>query len=233
MSVAGVAHPVERHLAKVEVASSSLVTRSIKDRFLLETVFFFSLYGRVLTLPQPDSTEMSKFSNYPGICHLKRNEVESRDLRTHEAYRLQSVRRSLDSLPSLGMTCLEGSHFLQTLKYLYVQGGSRPSPTPILKRPKYFSVFLKKGIDIFVNRAIIRHVRCGCSSSGRAPPCQGGGSEFEPRHPLHKTVSLWKRSFSFFLLIYKNRACFSAGPFFFTYSSMITGRIMGLRLVVL
>ena len=30
MSLAGVAHPVERHLAKVEVASSSLVTRSIK-----------------------------------------------------------------------------------------------------------------------------------------------------------------------------------------------------------
>ena len=27
---------------------------------------------------------------------------------------------------------------------------------------------------------------CGCSSSGRAPPCQGGGSEFEPRCPLHK-----------------------------------------------
>ena len=32
MSVAGVAHPVERHLAKVEVASSSLVTRSKKDQ---------------------------------------------------------------------------------------------------------------------------------------------------------------------------------------------------------
>ena len=28
-------------------------------------------------------------------------------------------------------------------------------------------------------------MKCGCSSSGRAPPCQGGGSEFEPRHPLH------------------------------------------------
>ena len=28
---------------------------------------------------------------------------------------------------------------------------------------------------------------CGCSSSGRAPPCQGGGSGFEPRHPLQKT----------------------------------------------
>ena len=30
MFAAGVAHPVERHLAKVEVASSSLVTRSMK-----------------------------------------------------------------------------------------------------------------------------------------------------------------------------------------------------------
>ena len=26
--------------------------------------------------------------------------------------------------------------------------------------------------------------KCECSSSGRAPPCQGGGSEFEPRHSL-------------------------------------------------
>ena len=25
---------------------------------------------------------------------------------------------------------------------------------------------------------------CGFSSFGRAPPCQGGGSEFEPRNPL-------------------------------------------------
>ena len=29
---------------------------------------------------------------------------------------------------------------------------------------------------------------CGFSSSGRAPPCQGGGSEFEPRKPLHKKI---------------------------------------------
>jgi hypothetical protein len=27
-------------------------------------------------------------------------------------------------------------------------------------------------------------VKCGHSSSGRAPPCQGGGSEFESRWPL-------------------------------------------------
>src|SRR5699024_10888284 len=38
---------------------------------------------------------------------------------------------------------------------------------------------------------------CGRSSSGRAPPCQGGGSEFEPRRPLQKragpTRSTWWR----------------------------------------
>ena len=31
---------------------------------------------------------------------------------------------------------------------------------------------------------------CGRSSSGRAPPCQGGGSEFEPRKPLHFFASV-------------------------------------------
>ena len=31
--------------------------------------------------------------------------------------------------------------------------------------------------------------KCGFSSSGRAPPCQGGGSEFEPRNPLKKTTA--------------------------------------------
>ena len=39
---AGVAHPVERHLAKVEVASSSLVTRSSKEKaFVNQTKAFF------------------------------------------------------------------------------------------------------------------------------------------------------------------------------------------------
>ena len=41
MSVAGVAHPVERHLAKVEVASSSLVTRSIKIKGMQKHPFYF------------------------------------------------------------------------------------------------------------------------------------------------------------------------------------------------
>ena len=45
--------------------------------------------------------------------------------------------------------------------------------------------------------------RCGCSSSGRAPPCQGGGSEFEPRHPLQKD---------------KERACV---PYFIRYLGQV------------
>ena len=42
---AGVAHPVERHLAKVEVASSSLVTRSIKSRCCQASAFFFCSFS--------------------------------------------------------------------------------------------------------------------------------------------------------------------------------------------
>ncbi len=37
---AGIAHPVERHLAKVEVASSSLVARSRKKTTAKAVVFF-------------------------------------------------------------------------------------------------------------------------------------------------------------------------------------------------
>ena len=44
MSVAGVAHPVERHLAKVEVASSSLVTRSKKKQQMRKHLLF--LFGK-------------------------------------------------------------------------------------------------------------------------------------------------------------------------------------------
>ena len=38
---ADLAHPVERHLAKVKVASSSLVIRSTKNRKHLNGVFYF------------------------------------------------------------------------------------------------------------------------------------------------------------------------------------------------
>ena len=34
----------------------------------------------------------------------------------------------------------------------------------------------------------------GCSSSGRAPPCHGGGSGFEPRHPLQQAQPVKKGS---------------------------------------
>ena len=50
---AGVAHPVERHLAKVEVASSSLVTRSIKDQ-PTGWSFFFLQEGRHGVVFPPD-----------------------------------------------------------------------------------------------------------------------------------------------------------------------------------
>ena len=38
---------------------------------------------------------------------------------------------------------------------------------------------------------------CGFSSSGRAPPCQGGGSEFEPRNPLQSPCNSGGNVFTF------------------------------------
>ena len=50
---AGLAHLVERHLAKVEVASSSLVARSIKKDILLDVLFSCSKQKGCETSPQP------------------------------------------------------------------------------------------------------------------------------------------------------------------------------------
>ena len=77
MSVAGVAHPVERHLAKVEVASSSLVTRS-KKPFPFGNGFFFcsakartiQSRGGALTLPY--------ILHWKKICSEKLNNFEKR-----------------------------------------------------------------------------------------------------------------------------------------------------------
>ena len=41
----------------------------------------------------------------------------------------------------------------------------------------------------------------GFSSSGRAPPCQGGGSEFEPRNPLQQKAGKKPAFFSYLLVV--------------------------------
>ena len=52
---AGVAHPVERHLAKVEVASSSLVARSIKS---IVKAIDFSFYNFIRCAPVMELVDM-------------------------------------------------------------------------------------------------------------------------------------------------------------------------------
>ena len=60
-------------------------------------------------------------------------------------------------------------------------------------------IFREKSLDILrLSDIIMEHLRCGCSSSGRAPPCQGGGSEFEPRRPLHVGASYVSLAPTFF-----------------------------------
>ena len=53
---AGIAHLVERHLAKVEVASSSLVARSIYRSPNKVACFLFASVGLTNELPPPPST---------------------------------------------------------------------------------------------------------------------------------------------------------------------------------
>ncbi len=67
---------------------------------------------------------------------------------------------------------------------------------------KEFQKIMEKVVDIFLscNIIVIAVRNCGCSSSGRAPPCQGGGSEFEPRHPLQSDKkSVGKHAGAFFV----------------------------------
>ena len=61
---AGVAHPVERHLAKVEVASSSLVTRSIKETVTERWLFFFYPVGKnnMQSIKKAKSRQLAAFS---------------------------------------------------------------------------------------------------------------------------------------------------------------------------
>ena len=63
---AGVAHPVERHLAKVEVASSSLVTRSIKDQ-LHSWSFLFPIINKDTYVPHGAVCSCAPLS---GECQL-------------------------------------------------------------------------------------------------------------------------------------------------------------------
>ena len=62
---AGVAHPVECHLAKVEVASSSLVTRSIKEIRFGGSLFFSPKLRRKKVLDI--STKCAIIQNVPRV----------------------------------------------------------------------------------------------------------------------------------------------------------------------
>ena len=53
---------------------------------------------------------------------------------------------------------------------------------------------------------------CGCSSSGRAPPCQGGGSGFESRHPLQNKRTLFWCPFCF-TMGWARKGRFAVGEF--------------------
>ena len=80
------------------------------------------------------------------VCHLERNEMESRDLRTFHAFLLKSVRRSLGSL---GMTWILVGRYLGSAAPYKLQlnelpvGNAVPSvPSENLTSMGKFSAFL-------------------------------------------------------------------------------------------
>ena len=69
----------------------------------------------------------------------------------------------------------------------------------------------KKGLDKPTLAGYNNTIVCGFSSSGRAPPCQGGGSEFESRNPLQqKAQGISPCAFLFVVSLRKTRTGQSA-----------------------
>ena len=60
-----------------------------------------------------------------------------------------------------------------------------------------FAEIGKTGVDKRCDERYNLSCVCGRSSSGRARPCQGRGSEFEPRRPLQKETPSVRMVFSF------------------------------------
>ena len=98
MFLAGVAHPVERHLAKVEVASSSLVTRSIKKKQMHKhlLLFYFAVTGSKILIRQ--SGGLSGIAGLDGDASLRGSKTRGIEPR-HPLPRKQGVARHRASYP--------------------------------------------------------------------------------------------------------------------------------------
>ncbi len=144
---AGLAHLVERHLAKVEVASSSLVTRSsAKKGSVLQDASLPATNGSVAQLVE-QGTENPRVTGSIPVGATSAAWQRAGGLPRFPARRFSPKprRKRCGTSPQ----------------------GPAPQALPV----------------------------CGFSSSGRAPPCQGGGSEFEPRNPLQTKKTVRKDRF--------------------------------------
>ena len=97
---AGVAHPVERHLAKVEVASSSLVTRSINAANDLFAAFF--VFYR----------QEAKYSACGSRCPRQKRPRRNESSRSDASYSLSSFLPFQNANASLVCVLVFGESFL-------------------------------------------------------------------------------------------------------------------------
>ena len=89
----------------------------------------FFLVGATLAVAQNLPTiEYFRCGTAHPCCHSERNEMKSRNLRTDLNNYVSLMRRSLDSLCSLGMTYFGISSLTKILRYRYLLGGVMTPP---------------------------------------------------------------------------------------------------------
>ena len=186
---AAVAHLVERHLAKVEVASSSLVGRSI--------LWKFSSAGRASALQaEGQRFEPVNFHHCGPVaqlvrapaCHAGGRRFEPDPGRFLFASVAQSVEQGTENPRVIGSIPIGGTTSkVQSFAEQFCEAKPQWQTQDFLLSPQTFASQIFAGTPDNVDTLSV----CGRSSSGRAPPCQGGGSEFEPRRPLqHEAVAI-------------------------------------------
>ena len=127
---AGVAHPVERHLAKVEVASSSLVTRSMQEKALARaSAFLLPILGILSGLRNRHPDENGAFlllkpgGVVPKILIVEPEEEEAAVavVEEHGAEQNLGVFGQIDGLITLPIQAVQQVALMNTFYFLYVQ----------------------------------------------------------------------------------------------------------------
>ena len=170
---AGLAQLVARHLAKVEVAGSNPVARSIEfERSTSVGRFFVAVFTG---LPGDSAGSDKRY-----LC-----DTECPSDFSHFKIELREYASALTPSPT-GQTSAIGARLLDESDFKVGKVGPIGAfNLRVPLRAELFSAKSKFPLAWWRRFPYINPCVCGLSAVGSAPPCQGGGRGFEPRSPLH------------------------------------------------